>query len=385
MNLIVGHVRAAAEAFAGWWGGMSDAEKRQTRQRACAIVACAVVFTMGGRLVGQRFDAQKSEEAWRADSAAFAAQLAADPALRHSARVVLASADASTPRLVNAAFTLKATPVVLTQPRAAAPMSSDAVTVARFTSIDTHRLDVAEHEKAELDCLAQAVYYEARSESTRGQMAVAEVVMNRVNDSRFPKTVCGVVYQGQTREVGCQFTFTCDGSLRIAPSGPAWDRARDIALHVALGLNKPITGHATHYHTDYVNPYWSPGMVKTAEVGQHIFYRFPKTTAEWAHARLALGLQTLDGQPVDADTLAGQSLAIAAADAAAVVPAVQPAPVAQPANADAPVKVEPIPVKADAAESAPAMPATIPASIAAIVAAEPVPHLVLASADARAL
>jgi spore germination cell wall hydrolase CwlJ-like protein len=388
LNLIVGHVRAAAKALTDWWGGMSDAEKRQQRQRAYSIAACAALFAVGGPLIGHRFDVQKSEEAWRADSAQFASELAADPALRHSARVVMASAEApvaiGAPRLVNVAFTLPAAPASIPaatpETPAATPVSADASVVARFTSINTHHLDIAEREKAELDCLAQAVYYEARSESIRGQMAVAEVVMNRVNDSRFPKTVCGVVYQGQTREVGCQFTFTCDGSLRIPPSGPAWDRARDIALHVALGLSKPITGHATHYHTDYVNPYWSPGMVKTATVGQHIFYRFPKTTAEWAHARLALGLQTLDGQPVDADELAARALAIAAADPAPAATA----PAVQPVTADASTRAEPVPVKieAAAAPAVPAQPTAVPASIAAI-ANQAVPHLVLASAETR--
>ena len=400
MNLIVGHIRAAAEAFASWWGAMSDVERRQTRQRAYSIAACAAVFTMGGPLVGYRFDVQKSEEAWRADSAQFAGQLAADPAIRHSGRIILAAADASAPRLVNAAFTLKASPAVLSPSglvtrglvtpalatlRSTAPVNSDAAAVARFTSINTHRLDLAEREKLELDCLAKAVYYEARSESTRGQMAVAEVVMNRVNDTRFPKTVCGVVYQGQTREVGCQFTFTCDGSLHIAPAGPAWDRARDVALHVALGLNKPVTDHATHYHTDYVNPYWSPGMVKTAEVGQHIFYRFPKTTAEWAHARLALGLQTLDGQPVDADALASRSLAIAAADAQAIAPAQAPpaAPVVMttPIPAAAPPAIQ-ARIETPRSETAASPPSVIATSIA--ISIEPSAHLVLASAETRA-
>ena len=400
MNLIVGHIRAAAEAFAGWWGAMSDVERRQTRQRVYSIAACAAVFTMGGPLVGYRFDVQKSEEAWRADSAQFAGQLAADPAIRHSGRVILAAADASAPRLVNAAFTVKATPAVIpppglvtaglvtramATPRSTAPVNSDAAAVARFTSINTHRLDLAEREKLELDCLAKAVYYEARSESARGQMAVAEVVMNRVYDTRFPKTVCGVVYQGQTREVGCQFTFTCDGSLHIAPAGPAWDRARDVALHVALGLNKPVTDHATHYHTGYVNPYWSPGMVKTAEVGQHIFYRFPKTTAEWAHARLALGLQTLDGQPVDADALASRSLAIAAADAQAIAPAqalpAAPVVITAPIPAAAPPAIQ-ARIETPRIETAAAPPSVIATSLA--VSIEPSAHLVLASAETRA-
>jgi hypothetical protein len=119
-------------------------------------------------------------------------------------------------------------------------------------------------------------------------MAVAEVVMNRVRDPRFPKTICEVVYQGQYRNTGCQFTFTCDGSVRHKPAGLAWDRARDIALHVMLGLNTPVTNKATHYHTDYVNPYWAPGLVETATIGTHIFYRFPKTSKEWQDARIAL-------------------------------------------------------------------------------------------------
>lgn len=387
-NLIVGQFRAAARTLAGWWDGVSAADRRQARQRALSVVLCAAVFAFGGPLVAKRFDIQKSEEAWRADSTQFARELAADPALRHrsSARVVMAAADASGPRLVNAAYivkpvtTARLTSGPLPGRRAGLPaLVSDSTIVTRLTSINTHRLDLAEREQSELDCLAEAVYYEARSESVRGQMAVAEVVMNRVNDSRFPKTVCGVVYQGQTREVGCQFTFTCDGSLRVKPSGPAWDRARDIALHVAMGLNTPVTNHATHYHTDYVNPYWSPGMVKTATVGQHIFYRFPRTAAEWAHARLALGLQTLEGQPVDADVLAARALAIAAADDAAA-----PVPAAQPVKADAPVNSEPVPVKVEAAAVPPPAPTAVPTSVTA-PAPQPAPRLVLASADARTL
>ncbi len=106
---------------------------------------------------------------------------------------------------------------------------------------------------------------------------MAEVVMNRVRDSRFPKTVCAVVYQGRYRDTGCQFTFTCDGSLANKPRGEAWDRAKDVALNTMLGLTKPVTNKATHYHTDYVNPYWKAGMVETKVIGTHIFYRFPKT------------------------------------------------------------------------------------------------------------
>ncbi len=139
--------------------------------------------------------------------------------------------------------------------------------------------------------------------------------MNRVRDPRFPKTVCDVVYQGHYRDTGCQFTFTCDGSLRHTPYGEAWDRAKAVALNVALGLSKPITNKATHYHTDYVNPYWKAGMVETKVIGTHIFYRFPKTSSEWTTARINLEAQEQRNMAADADLLAVSTDAPAASDA----------------------------------------------------------------------
>jgi|CXWL01.1.fsa_nt_gi spore germination cell wall hydrolase CwlJ-like protein len=127
----------------------------------------------------------------------------------------------------------------------------------------------------ELGCLAQAIYYEARGETQRGQVAVAEVVMNRVSSPHYPNTVCGVVYQGSERSTGCQFTFTCDGSLGQRPRGRAWDRAQRVATAVMLGYTRPVTQHATHYHTHAVNPVWSAGLVETTSIGTHVFYRFP--------------------------------------------------------------------------------------------------------------
>ena len=211
----------------------------------------------------------------------------------------------------------------------------DSRVIAGLASFTAQNLGSAEHETSELDCLAEAVYYEARSESAQGQMAVAEVVMNRVRSPHFPKTICGVVFQGQYRDTGCQFTFTCDGSKRRAPRGEAWDRARAVALHVAMGFNKPITNKATHYHTDYVDPYWSAGLVETAEIGTHIFYRFPKNSREWATARVALaaqnqyngGIVSVDGQAApenEADRLAAAALVTVSAsrsDIAKISPA----------------------------------------------------------------
>jgi spore germination cell wall hydrolase CwlJ-like protein len=125
-----------------------------------------------------------------------------------------------------------------------------------------------------LDCLAQAVYYEARSESEDGQRAVAQVVLNRLRHPTYPGTVCGVVYQGSERSTGCQFTFTCDGSLAIPAGGPGWARARRIAAEALAGKVYGPVGHATHYHTVAVLPYWAPSLVKSAVIGAHIFYRW---------------------------------------------------------------------------------------------------------------
>ena len=126
-------------------------------------------------------------------------------------------------------------------------------------------------------CLAQAVYYEAGFEPLAGEQAVAQVVLNRVRHPVYPKTVCGVVFQGSDLKTGCQFTFTCDGALSRTPEEKAWARATAVA-HAALnGYVMKAVGEATHYHTQYVVPYWSPTLVKLTQIGQHIFYRWTGT------------------------------------------------------------------------------------------------------------
>ncbi|HEX4738664.1 MAG TPA: cell wall hydrolase [Allosphingosinicella sp.] len=132
-----------------------------------------------------------------------------------------------------------------------------------------------------VDCLAQAVYYEARSEGVDGQRAVAQVVLNRVRHPAFPSSVCGVVYQGPQRVGGgCQFTFTCDGSLAVAPSGPAWSLARRIAAEALAGEVYAPVGEATHYHTQQVVPAWAFRLAKVAVIGAHSFYRLPGAWGE---------------------------------------------------------------------------------------------------------
>jgi Cell Wall Hydrolase len=133
-----------------------------------------------------------------------------------------------------------------------------------------------------LACLTAAVYYEARSESEDGQRAVAQVVLNRVRHPAFPKTVCGVVYQGSNRSTGCQFSFTCDGSLAHGREPAAWDRARRIAEQALAGYVYEPVGLATHYHTTAIHPWWASAMAKAVTIGSHIFYRWH---GEWGDPR----------------------------------------------------------------------------------------------------
>ena len=124
-----------------------------------------------------------------------------------------------------------------------------------------------------LNCLTQAVYYEAAGEGSDGERAVAQVVLNRMHHPGYPASVCGVVYQGSERGTGCQFTFTCDGSLLRTPAPALWARARKIAEESLAGKVFAAIGHATHYHADYVLPYWADSLDKTVQIGRHIFYR----------------------------------------------------------------------------------------------------------------
>jgi spore germination cell wall hydrolase CwlJ-like protein len=126
-----------------------------------------------------------------------------------------------------------------------------------------------------LECLTSAIYYEAAQEATDGQRGVAQVVINRVRHPAFPNSVCGVVYEGSTRSTGCQFTFTCDGSMARAPMPALWNRARKVAEEALRGAVYAPVGLATHYHANYVVPYWASSLVKTSVEGAHIFYRWP--------------------------------------------------------------------------------------------------------------
>ena len=122
-------------------------------------------------------------------------------------------------------------------------------------------------------CLADAIYFEARGEPEKGQEAVAQVILNRATSGKYPKSVCGVVYQGQSKRNACQFSFACDGKPEVKREAKAWDRAKSIAKAMATGQKQVSTLEtATHYHATYVKPRWARKMKKLSTIGGHIFY-----------------------------------------------------------------------------------------------------------------
>ncbi|WP_417316641.1 cell wall hydrolase [Emcibacter sp.] len=125
----------------------------------------------------------------------------------------------------------------------------------------------------EFRCLAQGIYFEARSEPYEGQVAVAYVIMNRVEDRRYPDSICGVVFQNEHMRNLCQFSFACDGRSDKPYEMTSWKVALQIAERVLTNAYSDITGRSTHYHATYVNPHWASQLRPTLKVGKHIFYR----------------------------------------------------------------------------------------------------------------
>jgi spore germination cell wall hydrolase CwlJ-like protein len=129
----------------------------------------------------------------------------------------------------------------------------------------------------ELNCLATAIYFEARGESERGQIAVGQVVLNRVAHKLYPSTICSVVFQNQHRRNACQFSFACDGMPERVSDSKSWETAERIANGVAAGdLYLTEIGYSTHYHATYVYPHWAPRMTKVTKIGLHVFYHFKR-------------------------------------------------------------------------------------------------------------
>jgi hypothetical protein len=208
----------------------------------------------------------------------------------------------------------------------------------------------------ELDCLAQAVYFEARGESPRGQAAVATVIMNRVKNPSFPKTVCGVVYQGANHRNGCQFSFACDGEAERVVERTAWARARTVAARALSGVVLRDVGSATHFHTTGVDPEWGSRMLRVAQVGLHVFYRrnphaAPPESGDDAEdapqfvSRPAAPAELRLAAAVIAPAVPADLAKVATAPATTVAPAFKPAEAAAPmAKVDSPAPARPEPV-----------------------------------------
>ena len=159
--------------------------------------------------------------------------------------------------------------------RAAAAQLSSSEALADFLDFDFTTLAAAKLDSEERTCLAQAIYYEARSEPRVGQLAVADVILNRVSSRLYPNSICGVVFQGSERRTGCQFSFTCDGSMQARLNSRKWKSAEQLAGAILAGIHAPVSRNATHYHATYVTPYWSAKLTPTATIGSHKFYKFP--------------------------------------------------------------------------------------------------------------
>ena len=127
----------------------------------------------------------------------------------------------------------------------------------------------------QMSCLAEALYFEARGEQIKGQLAVGEVILNRVEDRRYPSSICKVVNQGTGRRFACQFTYTCDGKLETVHERKPYEIALKIAKILLTTHDRKLTRGSTHYHSNYVDPKWSKKFERVAKFGRHIFYRQP--------------------------------------------------------------------------------------------------------------
>lgn len=180
-----------------------------------------------------------------------------------------------------------------------------------------------------LDCLSAAIYYESATEPLDGQRAVAQVIINRMRHPAYPNTICGVVFEGAQRRSGCQFSFTCDGSLRRQPMPTYWGRSREVAAAALNGYVYAPVGLALNYHANYVVPNWASSLNKNANVGLHIFYRWRGNqggptafTDRYVGAEPAITWRGGFGQPTQGEVQVAtaaadrQAAAIAAAEAA---------------------------------------------------------------------
>jgi spore germination cell wall hydrolase CwlJ-like protein len=190
--------------------------------------------------------------------------------------IVVASIDPSTTAALDAIDQIVPMPNIMpvSAPAALAYARETTPATAFDRLVDQNGKAVSEKD---LWCMATAIYFEARSESYRGQIAVGQVVMNRVAHKIYPKTICNVVFQNQHMRNACQFSFACDGIPERVTEAKAWAQAEEIAKGVINGtLYITEVGKATHYHATYVYPHWAPKLKKNTKIGHHVFYQFKR-------------------------------------------------------------------------------------------------------------
>jgi len=222
--------------------------------------------------VGHQDAVETAMETTTAVESAPAQISSAAPAVIARPPIQLASIDASAISREGAPMTMLDTPSI-TLPQTFAMLPPPAPGVPPPSPIERLHLDGKSLARAER-CLANAIYFEARDQPYKGQVAVAQVVMNRVFSGFYPEDVCGVVYQNADRHLACQFTFACDGKRKTISERGAWARANRISKETLAGkLYEPAVGTATHYHALYVHPNWVREMHKLVRFGIHSFYR----------------------------------------------------------------------------------------------------------------
>lgn len=241
-----------------------------------------------------------------------------------------------------------------------APSGLRRVSLTAGPSVQPFHLASALDDSRDLDCLTQAAYYEARGEGLDGMRAVTQVVLNRARHGAFPNSVCGVVFQGAGRRSGCQFSFTCDGSMRGGVNRAAWNRAREVATRALSGYVYAPVGSATHFHTTGVAPGWRASLIQVTQVGRHLFYRFggraggssaftytPRpSTASDEPQLIQAGLETADvarqaGQAIAYTALLAQEgRELPAPETPAAKPAPRPVAAVAPAPRPAPAPAE---------------------------------------------
>ncbi|MEO1136081.1 MAG: cell wall hydrolase [Pseudomonadota bacterium] len=223
---------------------------------AALLSVCAVASAMSATVNANRAEQERKAQAALAQEAALVADLAN-----------FLAAETAAVREAMDGPSLK--PAVAISDRLDDADPIEGLASFNVTDLNTARLDAKER-----TCLAQAIYYEARSEPRIGQLAVADVVLNRVASRVYPNTICDVVFQGSERRTGCQFSFTCDGSMQARLNKRKWKESEDLAGAILAGLRAPVSRNATHYHANYVDPHWADSLTPTATIGTHKFYKF---------------------------------------------------------------------------------------------------------------